>query len=283
MQASNIPDKFQVPFGNSAAADDIQYPIPLTAGATRASLTLGFPPANFTPVAAGGTPPFGADENGILYWTTAWLQWVQAGGAPAVYDATFQSQIGGYPKGAYVLSGTTTGLFWISTTDNNTTNPDTGGVGWSSLTALILTNAALTGTPTAPTAPVNTNNTQISSTAYADRSSSNAGATAQANAESYATPTVFDANPGYILFPGGLIRNFGTSSNLSTNASATITLAKPFLTGALGRVICSPVVGAGTESGQSASGVNVSNSTITVSNTSSGPVVFGISWEIWGR
>ena len=36
-----------------------------------ASYTDGFPPLNFTPVAAGGVPPYGADMNGILKQMTA--------------------------------------------------------------------------------------------------------------------------------------------------------------------------------------------------------------------
>lgn len=53
----------------------------------------------------------------------------QSSGDPK-YDAAFQTAVGGYPAGAEVLSATTPGLSWMSTTDNNTTNPDTGGAGW---------------------------------------------------------------------------------------------------------------------------------------------------------
>jgi cytoskeletal protein CcmA (bactofilin family) len=95
-----------------------------------ASYTDGFPPLTFTPVSAGGVPPYGADMNGVLNQMTQWDQWAQAGG-PIRYDAIFQSAIGGYPAEARVGSNTTTFLVWQSTADNNTTNPDTGtAVNW---------------------------------------------------------------------------------------------------------------------------------------------------------
>jgi hypothetical protein len=133
MEASGIPTKFPIPWGNSAGGSYIRAipeasQIGITNGA--ASLTDGFPPNCFIPVASGGAPPFGQDFNGILQQITQWLQWAQAG-APITYDATFQSEIGGYPQGAVVASATTAQLWWLSTADNNTTNPDTGGAGWT--------------------------------------------------------------------------------------------------------------------------------------------------------
>lgn len=134
MKDIDIPTKFQIPWGNSAGPSFIR-PIPqasqigIQAGA--ASLTDGFPPANFIPVSAGGTPPFGADANGILNEVTAWLRWSQAGG-PISYDGTFSAAIGGYPKGAtlYITSGGVT--FWVqSTIDDNTNDPTTPpATGW---------------------------------------------------------------------------------------------------------------------------------------------------------
>lgn len=127
MLISDLPTRFNIPFGNSAAGPDIR-PIPeasqigITAGA--ASLTDGFPPACFVPPGAGGTPPWGADFNGLLKQITLWNRW-QAAGAPAVYDATFSTAISGYPKGT-VLNGTTTGLLWYSLVDNNTVDPNAG-------------------------------------------------------------------------------------------------------------------------------------------------------------
>jgi hypothetical protein len=133
MQDSQLPSKFSVPFANSAGSGykrtvPAASQIGITAGA--ASLTDGFPPLTFQPVGSGGVPPFGQDFNGLLNQITAWNQWQQAGGAVS-YDATFSTQIGGYPAGAIVKSTVTSGLVWYNTVDNNTTNPDGGGAaGW---------------------------------------------------------------------------------------------------------------------------------------------------------
>jgi len=134
MKATDIPSYFPKPFADGAGSGYIN-PIPtasqigITDGA--ASLTDGFPPLTFTPKASGGVPPFGADFNGILNQTTAVARWIQAGGL-SVYDATFSTAIGGYPSGA-VLVRADGGGFWISTADDNTTDPDTGGAGWNAL------------------------------------------------------------------------------------------------------------------------------------------------------
>lgn len=128
MLRSAIPSRFNIPFGNSAGAGFIR-PIPqasqigIQAGA--ASLETGFPPVTFLPVGAGGTPPWGADFNGILNQETKWSQWLAAGG-PVSYDGTFSTAIGGYPHGAILASATSEGRYWISIVDNNTVNPDGG-------------------------------------------------------------------------------------------------------------------------------------------------------------
>ncbi|MDE2426329.1 MAG: hypothetical protein KGO96_10535 [Elusimicrobia bacterium] len=81
------------------------------------------------PIASGGAGPFGKDYNGILKQITADIQFSQTG-ALFPYDATFQTNIGGYPKGSMVASTSNPGYAWISTVDINTTDPDTGGAGW---------------------------------------------------------------------------------------------------------------------------------------------------------
>lgn len=153
MQASGIPTKLPIPWANSAGSGYIRTvpqasQIGIQNGA--ASLTDGFPPLNFLPTASGGVPPFGQDFNGILKLVTQWLQWTQAG-APIAWDSSFSSSIGGYPSGAVVLSATTPQLWWLSTSDNNVTNPDAGGAGWvplmlgmASRFATLSTNATLT-------------------------------------------------------------------------------------------------------------------------------------------
>ncbi len=93
-----------------------------------ASLSDGYPPLNFLPIAAGGAPPFGQDMNGILRQISCWSQWQNAGGTVA-YDGSFSTSAGGYPLNA-ILAASNSGNFWLNTSDANTTNPDSGGAGW---------------------------------------------------------------------------------------------------------------------------------------------------------
>ena len=134
MQSSNIPTKIPLPFANAAGSGYVNT-IPVTSQIGivdgRASLADGFPPLNFDPISSGGVPPFGGDMNGILKEITSIQQWQEAGGF-FPYDASFSTTIGGYPKGAILQSANGAGL-WVSTAENNTTNPDTGGAGWTSL------------------------------------------------------------------------------------------------------------------------------------------------------
>lgn len=131
MQSSSIPTKFPIPFANNAGPGYIN-PIPeasqrgTTPGA--ASLYDGFPPENFDNPTAGGTPTRGQDWNGLQNQVTSWLQWAQAG-APVGYDSAFSAEIGGYPKGA-LIAAANLGNFWLSTVENNTSDPDTGGANW---------------------------------------------------------------------------------------------------------------------------------------------------------
>lgn len=132
MNISALPTFFAAVWANAASSPYINT-IPtasqegVKAGA--ASLADGFPSLCFVPFASGGAGPFGSDFNGILAQVTAGLQWVQAGG-PMTYSGTYSTTIGGYPNGAIIQSAVTPGLFWRSTTDNNTSNPDTGGANW---------------------------------------------------------------------------------------------------------------------------------------------------------
>ena len=134
MQSTNIPSKIPLPFAY-AAGGSYKNTIPVASqiGITngKASLTDGFPPLTFQAISSGGVPPFGADFNGILNEITAIQQWQEAGGF-FPYDSTFSTAIGGYPKGA-ILQAAAFGGLWVSTAENNTSNPDTGGAGWTSL------------------------------------------------------------------------------------------------------------------------------------------------------
>jgi hypothetical protein len=127
--ASGIPAKYQLYWAQNAGGSFVLTP-PAASNPTPggASYNDGFPPTNMT---LGGIPPFGRYMNGALRAETQWSQWFQMGG-PVSYDATFQGQVSGYPAGSLIQSASILGLFWFSTVDNNATNPDAAGAGWSS-------------------------------------------------------------------------------------------------------------------------------------------------------
>jgi len=147
MQSTNIPSKIPLPFAYAAGTGYIE-PIPTDSqiGITngRASLHDGFPPLTFSPISSGGVPPLGADFNGILNEITTIQQWQEAGGF-FPYDSVFSTIVNGYPKGAVLQSASFNG-FWISTVENNTTNPDAGGAGWVSTAFEGLSSVAMSGT-----------------------------------------------------------------------------------------------------------------------------------------
>lgn len=141
MLSTSIPVKFGVPFANAGTKNTIPDAASPTPGL--ASNTTGFPPLTFTPLASGGIPPAGADFNGILYQITTIEQWVNAGGMFR-FDSAFATTIGGYPKGAQLMSSNLD-IVWLSTVENNTTDPDNIAVaaGWSASEAVGAT--AITG------------------------------------------------------------------------------------------------------------------------------------------
>ena len=131
MKSSDLPTlKFPIVWGANAGPGYIRdIPVDSQIGIQdgAASLSDGYPPLTMTPVGAGGVWPFGQDTNGILKEITSWLQWYQAG-APVSYDSSFSSTIGGYPKGAILQVSGSPGWYWLSTVNDNTSDPDTGGV-----------------------------------------------------------------------------------------------------------------------------------------------------------
>lgn len=143
MKASDIPAKFPEVFAQSATSS-YKRAIPQTSSdPNAASLDLGFPPGVF---GTGGTPPDGRDFNGILNQSTGWNQWQNAGGQVG-YDSAFSTAVGGYPQGAILSAASGIGNFWISTADDNTSDPDTGGANWTAF--------AVGAAPTIPSGQVN--------------------------------------------------------------------------------------------------------------------------------
>jgi hypothetical protein len=129
MDLSKLPAKSSRAFAQSAAGAYVRTVPQTTSDPAAASFDIGFPPQTFTDESAGGTPPSGRDFNGILAHLSAWTRW-QAAGGPVFFDNTFSNAIGGYPQGTRLTSTVTAGLFWVSTVDNNTGNPDSGAPNW---------------------------------------------------------------------------------------------------------------------------------------------------------
>jgi hypothetical protein len=129
MQTSDLPARFPIPFANNAGGSYIRTipsaHVAASGSDAPASLYDGFPPETFTPVSSGGVPPNGKDFNGILNQVTAWARW-QAAGAPAYFNSTFSTAVGGYPMGTRLTSISDPTVIWISTAENNTTDPDGG-------------------------------------------------------------------------------------------------------------------------------------------------------------
>ncbi|MDE1006994.1 MAG: hypothetical protein OSB38_15135 [Paraburkholderia fungorum] len=133
MQASQTPTLVPLAFAANGTKNTIPETsqIGITPGA--ASLNDGFPPLTFTPIAAGGVPPAGADVNGVLNLITQSIRWAHGGGGYAWNSAfTTDANVAGYPNGAELNRADLTG-FWINTVDGNETNPDAvdgSAAGW---------------------------------------------------------------------------------------------------------------------------------------------------------
>ncbi|AYO37454.1 pyocin knob domain-containing protein [Serratia sp. P2ACOL2] len=136
MKLTDKPRQIAVPFA-SGTADKNTIPNNATQETKEkgnAAYDSGFPPLTMTAIAAGGIPPHGKDFNGLLNDITAAIRFSQAGGQ-YTFDSVFAQAIGGYAKGATVLSADGSKIWW-STVDANTTDPDgTSAAGWKNLLA----------------------------------------------------------------------------------------------------------------------------------------------------
>jgi len=129
MLASGIPTKFPLYWAQNASSSYVrQVPSPSQTGVNvlNASFNDGFPPATFQ---IGGAPD-GRDANGVLQQLSQWAQWDQAKG-PVYWDSAFATAIGGYPHGAFLNAVGIDAGYWFCTVDNNLTNPDASGAGWT--------------------------------------------------------------------------------------------------------------------------------------------------------
>lgn len=276
------PTKIQIPFANGAGGAYVRtVPVASQIGIQNgaASYTDGFPPLNFTPVNAGGVPPFGQDMNGILRDVSAHARWWAAGG-PVYYDSAYQTAIGGYPKGAIVQSATVTGKLWYSSVDNNLTNPDTGGAGWA--IPLNTVYAPLTGTGASGTWGINiTGNAATANSATSATNATNAttatnlsGGTVNATASSgYAVTGAGSSGGGGIR--GTVVSSgaFGVLGEGSTSGTGIKGTSGANGTGVLGQIATGiGVSGVSTSSGTGVGGQSVSGTGVLGTSTSANGV-----------
>lgn len=117
------PELLAIPFARDATSgtkNDIPNDPSPTLPAQTATWTLGFPAVTMQPLAVGGIPPLGQDFNGVLNALSEHTVF-QNGGGLYKFNQDFSTAVGGYPKGAILLSDDGSRI-WQSLVDNNTQN-----------------------------------------------------------------------------------------------------------------------------------------------------------------
>jgi hypothetical protein len=205
MRLSDMPAKLQKIWASAATSATVRVvpansQIGITDGA--ASLADGFVPLNATPRSTGGVPPDIKDFNGILQALSAWTVWLQNGGAIR-YDPAYVASNGGYPLGSILQSSATLGREYVSTAENNGTDPDgSGTANWLTLGSL-------------PATQANVN--------------SGAGNGYVTPALLYGTPRSFTVN-GYVQRADGILEQWGQAYSGAGDATpyATVPFNIPF-------------------------------------------------------
>lgn len=127
MKLNDIPKLMPVPFGVSGPRTELLESSP--AGDRKASYKDGFPPITMLLKSAGGLPPDGGNMNQILFELASGQRWSNAG-AGYNFNKTFSDAVGGYPKGAQLLSNDGAKIY-VSTKDDNKTDFNASpGVDW---------------------------------------------------------------------------------------------------------------------------------------------------------
>lgn len=134
MKRTDNPVKQPTPFAASGQRTGSLPPTTPT-GSNAASYGAGFPPVTMITKPAGGIPPNGPDMNQILFELSSLGRWASAGALNA-FDSAFSASIGGYPKGAVIISNDGATIF-VNTVDDNTNDPNSLITGWSTLLAYL--------------------------------------------------------------------------------------------------------------------------------------------------
>lgn len=124
MKSNQSPVLMPLPFAENGPRNEIPEDSQISVKSGAASLTDGFPPKTMLDPMKGGIPPFGRDMNGILHLLSMTARWKQLGGSFS-YDEAFATNpsVGGYPKGAMLLSADGA-RYWVNQADDNVTNPE---------------------------------------------------------------------------------------------------------------------------------------------------------------
>ncbi len=130
MKLNDIPKLMPVPFGVNGPREELLETSP--AGNRSASYADGFPPITMLLKQAGGLPPKGENMNQILFELANGQRWSNSG-AGYKFNKTFSEAVGGYPKGAQLISNDGTKVY-VSTKDDNKTDFNTSpGTDWVTL------------------------------------------------------------------------------------------------------------------------------------------------------
>ena len=114
------PKLFPVPFANGGDKNEISNDRLSGDSPQKVNFTDGFPAVTEQPKSAGGKAPLRKDFNGVLYHLTDNVKHTQSG-ASYHFDMLFAAAIGGYPKGAILLSNDDTARY-VSLINDNTSD-----------------------------------------------------------------------------------------------------------------------------------------------------------------
>ena len=248
MQRSDSPALIPLPFANTGSKRSVPTLAASTVAANQPSLELGFPTVTMIPKTAGGIPPAGPDFNGVFNLLSSANRWDQAGGLYS-YNSSFSTSIGGYPKGALLLS--TDGVrIWQSSVENNATDPDGGSAaGWVDISSGSSVKAV--DTIAALRACLKTGRTQVQTLGYyaaADGGGSlyRLDLTDTSSSDNGGTVIVATDGGRWKMIVGAAmdIRQFGVRfDNLTSSATANSSQWASALYALPGATFCTPVFG----------------------------------------
>lgn len=216
------PYLVKIPFCNTGNKNTIQIERQPTQEPQDATYTEGFPPVTMIPETGGGIAPNGLDFNGIFYELSSPIAHYCRGDR-ILFDAVYAAAIGGYNKGAILISSDYTKEY-ISLVDNNTVDPNgSNTTGFWSIYAGQGSVPVATSTTTGTVKLVNS----LSSTAT---DAALTAAQGKVIADSFAS---LKAGNGYQKLYGGLTLQWGTVDYSSNPGEITVNVTFPIAFGSV--------------------------------------------------